>query len=122
MSPLTSSQRTRAWQKRNPDKLPTAAEKRAYDRKFHLRKKYGLTPEAYDAILAGQGGRCAICQSTGAGGRFGVFHVDHMRGAGTVRGLLCARCNLGLGSFSHDPQVLRAAIEYLCWAAKRKTA
>lgn len=32
---------------------------------------------------------------------------------GEVRGLLCTRCNQGIGSFDHDPVLLHSAAEYL---------
>lgn len=48
----------------------------------------------YDALLAAQGGRCAIC-----GARPGRRNlaVDHDHATGKVRGLLCTTCNVKLG-------------------------
>lgn len=73
-------------------------------------KRYGLTPDGFDAMLAGQGGACAICsgQVTARG-----WHVDHCHETGTVRGILCHQCNVGLGHFKDDPVRLAAAIAYL---------
>lgn len=83
-------------------------------------KRYGVTFEQYDALLAQQGGGCAICGGTKPYGR-GRFHVDHDHGccAGQyscgqcVRGLLCGRCNPGLGAFQDSPDLLVAAAAYL---------
>lgn len=75
----------------------------------NLSKLYGVTKEAYDALLASQGGRCWICRR--------LFkkspHVDHDHKTGKVRGLLCNGCNRGLGYFHDDPERLAAAIRYL---------
>lgn len=82
--------------------------KRAF-RKWHLKKKYGLTPEQYDEMLEAQGGGCAIC-GTPPGDI--ALHVDHCHETGRVRGLLCFPCNAGLGQFKHDPELLLAAASY----------
>ena len=83
-----------------------------------------LTTDQYEAILARQGGACAICGTTDPGGR-GGFHVDHdhaccpnPRSCGQcVRGLLCSRCNPMLGMAKDDVETLRAAVAYLDNAA-----
>lgn len=75
-------------------------------------KRYGITPEQYDAMLAAQGGHCAICPATEPGGR-GEWHVDHDHETGEVRGLLCSRCNLGIGLFRDTPGLLESAATYL---------
>lgn len=82
--------------------------------------KYHLTPEGYDAMLASQNGRCAVCFELPPDGKF--LHVDHdhsccprkLSSCGTcVRGLLCLQCNNGLGRFSDDADRLRRAANYL---------
>lgn len=59
-----------------------------------------------------QGHRCAICRTDAPGGK-GGFHVDHCHDAGVVRGLLCHHCNVALGNFKDDVELLRAAVAYL---------
>lgn len=83
-------------------------------RKSHLRRKYGLTVENYTILLKEQDGKCAICDSKDAG-RQGVKNlaVDHNHSTGKVRGLLCSRCNLGIGHLDDDPNRLEAAAAYL---------
>lgn len=82
-----------------------------------LRKKYGLTRARYDQILSEQGGKCAICRSDNAGarrsGRLTDWHVDHCHASGKIRGLLCSKCNTGIGLLGDDVKLLEAAIGYL---------
>lgn len=80
-------------------------------RRSRLLHQYGLTPESFAARLASQGGVCAIC-GTAEPGRKG-WAVDHCHAQGHVRGVLCGACNLGLGKFRDDPEVLRRAADYL---------
>jgi hypothetical protein len=80
-----------------------------YNRKY----LYGMTDEQFAAMLDKQGGACAICHATEWNGRHPVPHVDHDHATGKVRGILCHSCNLGLGKFKDDPDLLRAAIAYL---------
>jgi len=83
-----------------------------HGRAAHLRTLYGLSLAQFDALLAAQGGRCAICGGVDPGGK-GVWHVDHDHGSGAVRGLLCHGCNAGIGSLGDDPDRLPAAAAYL---------
>lgn len=82
--------------------------------------RYGLTVEAYEALMAK--GRCDACGTTdpGPGGTRG-WHVDHDhaccpgdRSCGKcVRGLLCVRCNVALGMADDSPDRLRSLLRYL---------
>ena len=40
-------------------------------------------------------------------------HLDHNAVTGEIRSLLCHKCNVGLGHFNDDPELLRRAVEYL---------
>jgi hypothetical protein len=73
----------------------------------HLRRTFGLTLDDHEHLLEQQGGVCAIC------GDDKPTHTDHDHVSGQVRGLLCSRCNMGIGQFLDDPVRLEAAIEYL---------
>jgi hypothetical protein len=77
------------------------------ERTYHLRRRYGITAEDADAMLEEQGGFCAVCRTEPA------LHVDHDHATGAVRALLCLGCNGGLGQFTDDPEVLRAAAHYV---------
>jgi hypothetical protein len=60
-----------------------------------------------------QGSRCAICGVPEEHAPMKRLHVDHDHRTHIVRGLLCSRCNTGIGQFKDDPNRLLAAIEYL---------
>lgn len=81
-------------------------------RAAELQRKYGISSDEAKAILASQGGCCAICSSGEPGGR-GDWHVDHCHASGRVRGLLCSTCNVGLGMFKDDEMLLINASRYL---------
>lgn len=81
-----------------------------------LRGRYGIGAAEYDAMLADQGGCCAICGLPETVLRNSVamkLAVDHCHTTATVRGLLCGDCNNGLGRFKDDPELLRRAAAYL---------
>lgn len=77
-----------------------------------IKSRYGLPLGSYENMLINQNGLCAICGTSEPGGR-GDFHVDHCHNTNVVRGLLCTRCNVGIGQFLHDENLLAAAINYL---------
>lgn len=85
----------------------------------HLRNTYGITLAEYEGMLHSQGGVCAICKEPEGqmGGRHGTaalsLAVDRDHTTGCVRGLLCSRCNQGVGFFMHNRNRLVAAIHYL---------
>lgn len=79
-----------------------------YHRRYHFTKTYGITIEERDALILSQGGRCAICDDEDD-----ALHVDHDHATNIVRGMLCGRCNRGLGMFCDDVDRLLAATAYL---------
>lgn len=54
---------------------------------------------------------CLICGEQPPGGQ--ALAVDHCHTTGKIRGLLCSRCNIGLGQFRDDPDLLEFARIYL---------
>ena len=81
-----------------------------YRRNRHLKNRYDLTLDEYNKLYKEQQGLCNIC-----GKHFEVLHVDHNHETEIIRGLLCADCNHGLGSFQDSLLILEAAIRYLKW-------
>ena len=71
---------------------------------------YGITQDQYDELVKRQNGLCAIC-SNPPGKR--ALHIDHCHDTGQIRGLLCSVCNISLGGFRDDTNLLMKAIEYL---------
>lgn len=78
----------------------------------HLKRKFGITLEEYDRMLALQNGGCAACGATEPGG-MGSFHVDHCHITLRVRKLLCMKCNSCLGYANDDPERLEALAKYI---------
>ncbi len=76
----------------------------------NLKFRYGITSEEYRNVLQKQDSKCAICGAV-PGKR--SLHVDHDHETGKIRGLLCHKCNVGLGHFSDDPNLLIKASKYL---------
>lgn len=85
-------------------------------RDTHLKKKFGLSVEEYNAMLFDQGERCAICKKQETSKFKGTgrsFSVDHCHETGKIRGLLCHRCNTSLGGFGDSVELLLTAVSYL---------
>lgn len=83
------------------------------ERRSKLKTTYGITLEQYYSMLKAQNNCCAICAAKKPGGRTKLFFIDHCHTTGKVRGLLCMRCNTGLGLFLDNPKFLSSAINYL---------
>lgn len=78
-------------------------------------KKWGLTPEEYDDMLAMQDGGCAACgQPETHRNQWGVISlaVDHDHDSGHLRGLLCARCNRALGLLGDSTERIKGLLAY----------
>jgi hypothetical protein len=82
-------------------------------------KNYGLTRDDYVDMEKSQNGVCKICGETEKHNkRLSVDH-DHsccygIKSCGKcIRGLLCSRCNRGLGIVNDDIKLLQNMIEYL---------
>jgi hypothetical protein len=79
----------------------------AHSKVGQILRKYKLTKQQYESLVAEQGGVCAIC---GDGVK---LSVDHNHTTNKVRGLLCTSCNIGLGLFKDNVKRLYGAIEYI---------
>jgi hypothetical protein len=71
-------------------------------------RRYGLTDQEFAELETTAAGFCAICDET-----YPSLQIDHDHATGVVRGLLCQRCNSGLGMFQDNERLLLNAISYL---------
>lgn len=115
--------RSKAWYYAHPEQA--AASRKAYhakhqtsrcstERKRYYTKrdsilfsKYGLREGDFARLLAEQNGGCAIC------GKPDLLGVDHCHKTLKIRGILCRRCNGGIGLLQDDPALIVKAAQYL---------
>lgn len=85
-------------------------------RKMDVARAHGISLQHYERLFNRQGGLCAICgrsEKAKINGIIKSLAVDHCHTTGKIRGLLCHRCNLGLGWFDDNVVLLRHAVAYL---------
>ena len=104
----TEIQRSRRWNVANHEKVLGS----------HLKKFFGITFQDYQRMIDEQGNKCAICENPETAidkrtGKVRRLHVDHNHRTKRVRGLLCSRCNIGIGYLMDDPRIARKAADYL---------
>lgn len=78
---------------------------------YHIKSRYGLSIDQYQQMLESQYGLCAICRKPETVGS-GALSIDHCHDSGSVRGLLCRKCNTAIGQLSNQT-LLQNAIDYL---------
>ena len=84
---------------------------RVKEKGYQIKKNYGITIEKYNEMLNSQSNRCLICNN-----EFKPIkdtYIDHNHITGKVRGLLCIKCNSGIGYFKDNIEKLKLAIKYL---------
>lgn len=79
--------------------------------KSRPRWQYPIDDSAYEELFGRQRGRCGICAKPPEEGK--RLFVDHDHETGFVRGLLCNRCNVGIGMLGDTDADLRRAYWYL---------
>ena len=119
--------------KKDPEKYKAFREKaNAYEKKWleahpeHRKKKilknrkfryknYNFTVEEYDAMWDEQKGRCAFCGGSMTKWKKGMLGpvVDHCHTTNKVRGIVHNRCNLIVGMFENNPNILKNAPAYI---------
>jgi len=105
--------------RRRAERLADPEAYRTHRRIERKKSMYGLATAEFDAMLASQEGRCAICATDITGdipygsSRRLRAHVDHSHQTNAIRALLCSKCNLLLGTMRDNPALLRAAADYL---------
>lgn len=100
----------RQKKKREEDEIATKEKIRSYV------KRDNISTDDLLQMYHDQEGKCVICSDMYAiemvSKPNGLF-VDHCHKSGRVRGLLCLKCNSGLGMFNDSELFLKRAIEYL---------
>lgn len=84
-----------------------AAKKRS--ERNRARRRRGWSEERVTEFLALQDGRCAICRTAFVG----EPRADHDHITGKPRGLLCHKCNAGLGMLGDSLLAVESAAAYL---------
>lgn len=133
-SQIFKSNPEKPWSKDNfywKEKRSSSEDRKVYIREWHrkarlanadyymdidLKRKYGITLEWYRNQLFKQNNVCAICKQPEKAvirGKVIAMPVDHCHKTGKARGLLCTKCNRGLGLFEDNVDFLNNAIEYL---------
>ena len=82
------------------------------NRENEWKRLYDLEPEQYDKLYSQQKGRCAICEIHQSELDY-TLCVDHCHDTGNVRGLLCKKCNQGIGMLQDNFVVVMRAASYL---------
>lgn len=111
------------WNLKNRERLLPARRKRVQEDPDHVRNsklksQYGISLEEYNLMYEKQGGVCAICLKPEKSidkrtGKIYNLSVDHCHNTSKVRGLLCIKCNTGIGKFDDNTQTLLNAVKYL---------
>jgi len=82
------------------------------DRNSYLKKAHNVDLEFYNKLFQEQNGVCAICNKEEVMKNKNLC-IDHCHSTGNIRGLLCHSCNVGIGHFKDNLDVLKNAINYL---------
>lgn len=125
---VAAVQRVNAWREKNGRPYEYNAnglaryrkwrsENKRRDSEIHRRSKlktlFGISEEDYEQLLVKQNGACAICEESAFSDMTKRLSIDHCHTTGKVRGLLCGRCNRGLGLFKDSSGTMLRAVAYL---------
>ena len=107
------------WYDKNKDKLRRYSKKRyiknkQYHYEYRIKKTFDISIEEYNEMFSKQNGECAIC---------GIHQkdlnrrlaIDHCHTTNKIRGLLCGKCNCGIGNLEDNIELLKKAIKYLSY-------
>ena len=101
-----STKCVRKWRENNP----------GVTRDLQLKRDFGISLDEYKQILEKQKGVCAICRGRNKCNENISLAVDHNHITGKIRGLLCLKCNLGIGAFKDNIDLLEKAYSYLLFS------
>lgn len=98
----------RAWRSRETTNWKERA------KKGHLKQRFGLTIESFNILLESQNFKCAICScELDIENNSRDVCIDHSHITSRIRGILCRKCNSGLGAFKDSLSVIEKAMQYI---------
>lgn len=77
--------------------------------------KKGIDKADYLVLVEGHSNCCEICGKPADEERYKKLCLDHCHETGRPRGLLCVKCNSGLGMFRDKTELLLSAVKYLTY-------
>lgn len=117
------------WKKENKDKVRETRKKwenknresreiyyqnrKPSQRNGHLLRSYGITSELFEEYVRSQDGKCKICGVLFSSDVSTRPCIDHDHNTNEIRGILCNKCNIGIGMFGDNAFVINRAINYL---------
>lgn len=75
--------------------------------KARIKNRYNISEDSYSFFKNKYNGKCHICKKED------VFCIDHCHKTNKIRGMLCNRCNSGIGFLKDDIEIMKEAIKYL---------
>ena len=84
-----------------------------------IKKLYNLAWDQYQEMVEFKAGGCWICGRVPKPGQHRLA-VDHNHKTHVIRGLLCWRCNMGIGTFRDNDETMLNAAQYMTsnWSEK----
>lgn len=101
-----SPEKREYYLKRLKTNRATDSSKNAY-----LQRNFGITLDQFNKMLKLQENKCKICFKKFSDSLF--TNVDHNHDTKKVRGILCRKCNLGIGHFKDNTDSLKSSLSYL---------
>ena len=81
--------------------------------KIYMRQrvaKYKISYEQYEQMRVSQNNKCAICEKEFKNSK--DINIDHNHLTNKVRQLLCMKCNVAIGLFYDDENIIEKALKY----------
>lgn len=103
------------WRKDRSCSIPNCKEEheaKGYCKKHYMVfRKFNISHESYVEKVLNQNNKCMICKKSCSHGK--MLSLDHDHETKEIRDLLCSSCNMALGGFMDDPNILEEAAKYL---------
>jgi hypothetical protein len=108
--PTQNKVKAKEYRIKNRDSIRMKWNKKS--RHYHLTIHFNISELEYNEILKSQNYLCAICKKMEPTKNKNLC-VDHCHITGKIRGLLCNKCNVGIGMLCDDEDIVKNAYEYL---------